>query len=65
MVGIDNEAGLGAKGKLSDRFFGINAAVFLGLRAGEKNRLRLDSYYAAGPKPAWMSKVDQVAAVST
>jgi hypothetical protein len=56
---------LGAKGKLSDRFFGINAAVFLGLGTGQKNRLRLDSYYAIGPKPAWMLKVDQTAAATT
>jgi hypothetical protein len=62
---LDHEAGLGAKGKLSDRFFGINAAVFLGLGTGQKNRLRLDSYYAIGPKPAWMLKVDQTAAATT
>jgi hypothetical protein len=62
---LNQDSSLGADGKLSDRFFGINAAIFLGLGIGQMNRLRLDRYYAIGPKPAWMSKVDKVAAVTT
>ena len=54
---------LGAKGRLSDQFFGVNAATFLGLGVNEPNRIRLDQYYGLGPKPAWMSKVDRVPAV--
>jgi hypothetical protein len=51
---------LGAEGKLSDRFFGVNAAIFLGLRTGQPTRQRLDRYYGLGSKPAWMSKVDKL-----
>jgi hypothetical protein len=54
---------LGANGKLSDRFFGANAATYLGLGINQPNRKRLDQYYALGPKPAWMSKVDRTPAV--
>jgi hypothetical protein len=57
---FDRDVTFGAKGKLSDRFFGINAASFLGLRARQPNRNRLDVYYGPGPKPAWMSKVDEL-----
>lgn len=61
---LDNDASLGAKGKLSDRFFGVNASIFLGLTEGQPNRNRLDAYYGLGPKPVWMSKVDNLALVS-
>lgn len=30
-----DEQSLGAEGKLSDRFFGVNAAIFLGLKTGQ------------------------------
>jgi hypothetical protein len=56
---LDNQS-LGAEGKLSDRFFGVNAAIFLGLKKGEPTRQRLDRYYGLGSKPAWMSKVDNL-----
>jgi Amidohydrolase len=59
-----DQLNLGAQGKLSDRFFGINAAIFLGLKKGQLNRNRLDAYYGNGPKPAWMSKVDGLALVA-
>ena len=61
---LDYDSSLGAKGRLSDRFFGVNAAIFLGLAAGQPNRQRLDRYYGLGPKPAWMAKVDRVAALA-
>jgi hypothetical protein len=61
---LDHDASLGAKGRLSDRFFGVNAAMFLGLAAGQPNRQRLDRYYGLGPKPAWMAKVDRIAALT-
>ena len=60
---LDNQS-LGAQGKLSDRFFGVNAAIFLGLKTGQPARQRLDRYYGLGSKPAWMSKVDKVTALA-
>jgi hypothetical protein len=54
---------LGAKGRLSDRFFGANAAIFLGLGPNQPNRTRLDRYYGLSAKPAWMSKVDRLPAL--
>jgi hypothetical protein len=60
---LDNQS-LGADGKLSDRFFGVNAAIFLGLKTGQPARQRLDQYYGLGSKPAWMSKVDKVTALA-
>ena len=60
---LDKES-LGAQGKLSDRFFGVNAAIFLGSRTGQPTRQRLDRYYGLGSKPAWMAKVDKLAALA-
>lgn len=45
---------------LSRKFFGLNAASYLGLRKGERNRTRVDAFY---PKhgvstPDWMRKLD-------
>lgn len=54
---------LGAKGRLSDRFFGANAAMFLGLGRNQPNRDRLDRYYGLSTKPAWMAKVDRLPAL--
>ncbi|WP_210495747.1 amidohydrolase family protein [Microvirga antarctica] len=44
----------------SDRFFGLNAATFLGLRKGDANRRRIERFYGrnAVPTPLWMEKVD-------
>jgi hypothetical protein len=53
---------LGAKGKLSDRFFGVNAATYLGLGPNQLTRMRLDRYYSLSSKPAWMAKVDKLLA---
>lgn len=61
---LDHDPTLGADGKLSDRFFGVNASIFLGLREGQANRNRLDAYYGLAPKPPWMSKVDNLTLVS-
>lgn len=57
---LDRDKSLGADGKLSNRFFGVNAARFLGLGVGQPNRIRLDKYYALSSKPAWMAKVDNL-----
>jgi hypothetical protein len=45
---------------LRARFFGQNAASFLGLERGQANRSRLEKFYDAKdmPQPVWMSKVD-------
>ncbi|HMM90753.1 amidohydrolase family protein [Bradyrhizobium sp.] len=59
---LDRDKSLGADGLLSDRFFGINAARFLGLGIGQPNRRRLDQYYSLSSKPAWMAKVDSLPA---
>jgi hypothetical protein len=56
---------LGAKGRLSDRFFGANAAMFLGLGPNQPNRIRLDRYYGLSAKPAWISKVDRLPALTS
>lgn len=55
---LDRETGLGSAGKLSDDFFGLNAARFLGLARGDKARERLDTFYMGSRKPIWMRKVD-------
>lgn len=46
--------------KATARFMGENAATFLGLRQGEKNRKRLDGFYRnnAIPTPPWMNAID-------
>lgn len=47
----------------SNRFFGQNAAEFLGLAADEKNRNRLMRFYAGSPSigtPSWVNKVDKL-----
>jgi hypothetical protein len=59
---LDRNTSLGADGTLSHRFFGINAANFLGLRVGQPNRVRLDQYYRLSSKPAWTAKVDSLPA---
>lgn len=45
----------------SDRFFGANAATFLGLRQNGRNRERLDQFYSLNgiPTPLWMRKIDK------
>lgn len=58
---LDHED-LGAKGNLSDRFFGVNAATYLGLGPNQPTRKRLDQYYSLSSKPAWMAKVDKLPA---
>ena len=57
---LDRDSSLGAQGKLSARFFGINAASYLSLRAGSAARARLDAFYAARglPTPQWAQKVN-------
>jgi hypothetical protein len=60
MFAVLDHEDLGAKGKLSDRFFGVNAATFLGLGPNQPTRTRLDRYYGLSSKPAWMSKVDKL-----
>jgi hypothetical protein len=61
---IEKAGQFGAQGRLSDRFFGANAATFLGLRAGSTkgNRGRMAAFYAARalPTPGWMVKVDKI-----
>lgn len=43
---------------LTDRFFGLNAATYLGLRRGDYNRARLDRFFGSA-RPHWMAKVDK------
>ena len=61
---FDRDPDIGLKGTLSNRFFGINAAKFLGLGVGQPNRKRLDQYYNLSSKPAWMAKVDSLPPVT-
>ena len=46
---------------LAGKFFGNNAADWIGLRRGGRARVRLDAFYAANavPTPDWMTKLDQ------
>lgn len=48
--------------RLDDRFFGLNAATWIGLRRGERARSRLDAFYAKHKvsTPDWMTKLDKV-----
>ena len=61
---LDGDPSLGAAGKLSDRFFALNAVEHLSLRSGKTNstRSRLDAFYAAKsvPTPQWAAKVDRL-----
>jgi predicted TIM-barrel fold metal-dependent hydrolase len=43
-----------------DKFSGENAVNFLGLKVGEKNRQRLESYYQNNniPNPIWIGKIE-------
>jgi predicted TIM-barrel fold metal-dependent hydrolase len=42
---------------LVNRFFGLNAIEYLGLRPGQRTRQRLDDFHRGRPQPAWMAKV--------
>jgi hypothetical protein len=46
---------------LADKFFGRNAATFLGLAKGQRNRERIESFYKTKKieNPHWMEKVDK------
>ena len=56
---LDSDPTLGAKGKLSDRFFGINAVNYLSLRPGSATRTRLDAFYLTHGirPPQWAHKI--------
>jgi len=48
---------------MANRFFGRNAATFLGLAKGNMNRERIDRFYAKNritTPPHWMTKVDRL-----
>ena len=58
---LDTEPTLGAQGRLSDRFFGQNAAEFLGLHKDDANRNCMEAYYVksgVGSSPL-LAKVDK------
>ncbi|SEF15072.1 Amidohydrolase [Rhizobiales bacterium GAS191] len=62
---LDADIALGAEGPLSNRFFGVNAANYLGLRkegAAPSNRARLEAFYGRHqvPQPMWIKKVDAI-----
>jgi predicted TIM-barrel fold metal-dependent hydrolase len=59
---LDRDPSLGARGQLSNRFFGRNAMEFLGLRRREKTRDRLERFYARHgvSAPSWTAKVDDI-----
>jgi predicted TIM-barrel fold metal-dependent hydrolase len=44
---------------LANRFFGANAANYLGLKKGQSTRARLEAFHGK-VRPAWMNKVDGV-----
>ena len=47
---------------LSNAFFGANAVNFLGLKRGQRNRQRLEAFYARHEvsTPDWMTKADDL-----
>ncbi|HLG46235.1 MAG TPA: amidohydrolase family protein [Reyranella sp.] len=52
-------ADLDPSGHLANRFFGVNAASYLGLAPGGGARMRLERFYAQrGTLPSWMSKAN-------
>jgi hypothetical protein len=58
---FDKEGSFGAAGKISDAFFGVNAARYLGLLDAESQcRKRLDEFYNwhGIKRPLWTIKVD-------
>lgn len=57
---LDTDTSLGAQGRLSDRFFGQNAANYLGLHRGSATRARLEAFYRRSGVSAapLLSKVD-------
>jgi hypothetical protein len=65
---LDLDPTLGPQARLSDLFFGLNAARYLDLRGNGTNstRGRLDRFYAAHgvTRPAWQVKVDRSPALS-
>ncbi|MGU3418530.1 amidohydrolase family protein [Methylobacterium sp. D54C] len=65
---LSKDPNLGVTGRLSENFFGRNAARFLGLSKGAGgSRSRIDALYAGQgvPIPNWMKKVDALAMSST
>ncbi len=50
-------SGLDPDKDLVNRFFGLNAIEYLGLRPGQCTRQRLDDFHRGRPQPAWMAKV--------
>jgi predicted TIM-barrel fold metal-dependent hydrolase len=60
MADLSQDSTISPHRDLADRFFGLNAASYLGLRPGDANRARLDAFFGSA-KPAWMKKVDKVA----
>lgn len=61
---LDRTSGLGANGRLSDRFFGANAVNLLGLANGQLARQRLQAFYTRTgvPSPHWMQKSERLVA---
>jgi hypothetical protein len=57
---LDRDFSSHADGKLSDRFFGVNATNYLSLRPGSGTRNRLNMFYAMRGirTPQWAQKVD-------
>lgn len=61
---FDKDPSLGSLGRLSNRFFGINAANYLGLHQGSSNRGRVDAFYSRMGVVGiqWLAKVDNLPA---
>ena len=58
MGGLARDPTINPNGDLADRFFGLNAANYLGLRKGEANRWRLERFFGSKTLP-WMVKLDR------
>jgi hypothetical protein len=66
-TGIESYPGLapGLRQRFGDKFFGLNAAGFLGLGKNQQTRKRLEKFYAthAVPPPTWMTKIDHTGSI--
>lgn len=56
---LAKDPALNPNGDLANRFFGINAANYLGLNEGQATRERLKAFHGT-VRPAWMAKVDRI-----
>jgi hypothetical protein len=58
LASLEQDGTISPHRDLANRFFGLNAANYLGLRKGEANRWRLERFFGSKTLP-WMVKLDR------